>query len=169
GGINSDVRLPPLRGGGIDSSVRLQTTKDERSMVNSRARSLRKRMTQHEVKLWVRLRELKEQGLHFRRQVPRLDYIVDFACLKRRILIEVDGSQHGVGSQVRRDQTRDRILAEDGFVTLRFWNAQIDRNHDSVVETIFAASTEAIVGTHKPRQRGRMTALPSMRLCRASR
>ena len=113
-------------------------------MANSRARSLRKRMTPQEVKLWVRLRELKERGLHFRRQVPRLDYIVDFACLKRRILIEVDGSQHGVGSHVRRDQTRDRILAEDGFVTLRFWNAEIDRNLGGVVDTIFAACREAI-------------------------
>ena len=114
-------------------------------MPSSQARSLRKRMTPQEVKLWVKLRELKGQGLHFRRQVPRRDYIIDFACLRRKVLIEIDGSQHGMDGHVRRDQVRDRVLAEDGFVTLRFWNAEIDANLDGVVETILAACEKGTV------------------------
>ncbi|SEC68718.1 Very-short-patch-repair endonuclease [Rhizobiales bacterium GAS188] len=110
-------------------------------MANAIARSLRKRMTPQEVKLWVKLRELKEQGFHFRRQVPRGSYIVDFACLRQRVVIEVDGSQHGTEDHSRRDVVRDRHLASDGLVTLRFWNVEIDRNLDGVVETILAACT----------------------------
>jgi very-short-patch-repair endonuclease len=116
---------------------------EELPLANSQARSLRKRMTPQEVKLWVKLRELKGQGLHFRRQVPRRDFIIDFACLKPRVLVEVDGSQHGMDGHLRRDQVRDRILAADGFVMLRFWNTEIDHNLDGVVETIFAACMRA--------------------------
>ena len=83
------------------------------TVASTQARNLRKRMTPQEVKLWVKLRELKEQGLHFRRQVPRRNYIVDFACLKWRVLVEVDGSQHGMDGHLRQDQMRDRILSED--------------------------------------------------------
>jgi very-short-patch-repair endonuclease len=113
-------------------------------MANSQARSLRKHMTPQEVKLWVRLRELKGQGLHFRRQVPRGKYIADFACLKRRVIAEVDGSQHAMGAHARRDQARDWDLAKEGYVTLRFWNPEIDDNLDGVVETILAACWKTI-------------------------
>jgi very-short-patch-repair endonuclease len=60
-------------------------------MANEIARSLRKRMTPQEVKLWVHLRSWRKRGFHFRRQSPRDDFIVDFVCLKQRLVIEVDG------------------------------------------------------------------------------
>jgi very-short-patch-repair endonuclease len=64
-------------------------------MANELARKLRKTMTPQEVKLWAHLRPLRDQGFKFRRQVPLRGYIVDFACFGARIIIEIDGSQHG--------------------------------------------------------------------------
>ena len=105
-------------------------------MANTNARRLRKTMTPQEVKLWVHLRGWRrERGVHFRRQVPRLGYILDFACLAAQLVIEVDGSQHGGP----RDVKRDRRLADAGFRTIRVWNNEVDYNLDGVLETILAA------------------------------
>lgn len=111
-------------------------------MANEIARELRKRMTPQEVKLWVHLRALKEQGLHFRRQVPREGCIVDFACLKSKLVIEIDGAQHGEPGHLRRDAERDARLATSGFKVLRFWNHEVNENLDAVVETIFRHADE---------------------------
>jgi hypothetical protein len=72
-------------------------------------------MTPQEVKLWVRLRELRQQGYHFLRQAPKGRYIVDFVCLKSRLIIEVDGAQHGFDSHVSRDTKRDSYLPTADF------------------------------------------------------
>jgi len=106
-------------------------------MANEVARSLRKTMTPQEVKLWVHLRALKEQGFHFRRQVPREGYIVDFACLKSKLIVEIDGAQHGAEPNADRDAKRDAKLAAAGFKVLRFWNSDVNDNIESVVETIY--------------------------------
>jgi very-short-patch-repair endonuclease len=96
-------------------------------------------MTPQEVKLWIRLRELRAQGYHFRRQVPRDGYILDFACLKHHIAIEVDGSGHAFHHRVVHDRSRDEKLARSGMVVLRFWNSEIDRNLVGVVDAILVA------------------------------
>jgi very-short-patch-repair endonuclease len=106
-------------------------------MANEVARRLRKTMTPQEVKLWVHLRALKGQGLHFRRQVPHEGYIVDFACLKSKLVIEIDGAQHGEPVKLRQDAERDTRLASAGFKVLRFWNNEVNQNLDGVVETIY--------------------------------
>ncbi|MGD9965425.1 MAG: endonuclease domain-containing protein [Hyphomonadaceae bacterium] len=107
-------------------------------MANEIARKLRKTMTPQEVKLWAHLRRLRseEEGWKFRRQVPLRGYIVDFACFKARLIIEVDGSQHGFEEHRERDRARDQILEHNGFNVLRFWNAEIDREFDGVWRTI---------------------------------
>jgi very-short-patch-repair endonuclease len=102
------------------------------------ARILRQRMTPQEVKLWVKLRALRPAGLHFRRQVPIAAFVVDFACLKHRLIIEVDGGQHSFDRHVASDKTRDDKLRDLGFQILRFWNAEVDADLDSIVETILA-------------------------------
>ncbi len=100
-------------------------------------------MTPQEVKLWVHLRSWRERGYHFRRQSPREGYILDFVCLKGRLVVEVDGSQHGWHSQILQDAERERRLRKaDGLAVLRFWNAEVDRNLDGVLETILAALQE---------------------------
>ena len=72
------------------------------------ARKLRKTMTRQEVKLWVYLRSWRERGYHFRRQSPRDGFIVDFVCLKHKLIVEVDGGQHGLDEHATRDRARDR-------------------------------------------------------------
>jgi very-short-patch-repair endonuclease len=103
-------------------------------MANDLARNLRKTMTHQEVKLWVRLRELRELGFHFRRQSPIARYIVDFECRRRRLVIEVDGMQHGFDQNRMRDAVRDRTLNELGYRILRFANPEIDQNMEGVLE-----------------------------------
>src|SRR4051812_20581835 len=69
-----------------------------------RARAFRKRLTPEEAKLWVHLRALRPQGLHILRQVPIASYVVDFACLKHRLVIELDGGQHTCDKQRADDE-----------------------------------------------------------------
>jgi very-short-patch-repair endonuclease len=119
-------------------------------MANQQARRLRRRMTPQEVKLWVHLRRWKRLGYHFRRQMPHLGYVLDFACLTPRLVIELDGSQHGFDAHVRRDTERDRTLATAGFRVLRFWNFEVDRDLDGVLRTIWGTLEEAGPPTHRP-------------------
>ena len=112
-------------------------------MANENARALRKTMTPQEVKLWVHLRRLRAQGFHFRRQAPLEGYILDFVCFKQRLIVEVDGSQHGEAAGLAHDAKRDAHFGVPGFLTLRFWNPEIDENLESVVETIIARARES--------------------------
>lgn len=105
-------------------------------MVNEIARKLRRSVTRQEGKLWLRLRELKKLGFHFRRQVPIKNFIVDFACYHPRIVIELDGSQHSRLGDKLKDTKRDAILAADGFKLVRVWNTDVDRNLEGVFEQI---------------------------------
>jgi very-short-patch-repair endonuclease len=82
---------------------------------------------------------LKSTVSHFRRQVPIGPYIADFGCMAARLLIEVDGAQHGEGRNKTHDDARTRWLAKEGYRVLRFWNNEISKNMDSVLEAIYAA------------------------------
>jgi very-short-patch-repair endonuclease len=113
----------------------------EAAMANETARHLRKTMTPQEVRLWVQLRDLKQDGFHFRRQAPIGPYIVDFAGKMHRLVIEVDGSQHGEAEGIARDKARDSCLATLGYHVLRFWNTDVDRNMEGVIETVVGALT----------------------------
>ena len=85
-------------------------------------------MTPQEVKLWIYLRSWRSRGYHFRRQAPRENYILDFVCLRKRLIIELDGGQHNFDGHANRDKRRDSNLAQSGFKVLRFWNNEIDTN-----------------------------------------
>ena len=91
----------------------------------ARARALRKKMTPAEARLWIHLRELRSEGLHFRRQSPRRGYILDFVCLDRRVIVEVDGASHADEDRARKDRVRDAVLAREGFLTLRYANEAV--------------------------------------------
>jgi very-short-patch-repair endonuclease len=108
---------------------------------NENARALRKRLTPQEVKLWVKLRELKSLGFHFRRQAPIGPYIVDFISFRSRLVIEADGGQHGMPEGDRSDRIRDSFLHAQGFRVLRFWNSEIDQNITGVLESILSTLT----------------------------
>ncbi|HEY4773654.1 MAG TPA: DUF559 domain-containing protein [Xanthobacteraceae bacterium] len=100
-------------------------------------------MTPQEVKLWVHLRSWRSRGYHFRRQSPHCGYILDFVCVRHRLVIELDGGQHDLASHRARDIRRDEILTRNGFRVLRFWNNDIGGNLAGVLETIDRVLTEA--------------------------
>ena len=108
-------------------------------VANTNARALRKRLTPQEVKLWVKLRELKPLGFHFRRQAPIGRYIVDFVSFGSRIVVEVDGGQHNLPEGAASDQQRDAFLRSEGFNVLRYWNSDVDENLEGVMESILSA------------------------------
>src|SRR5262245_15077828 len=93
------------------------------SLLQQRARQLRKNMTEAEKKLWIRLRRRQLGGLRFRRQVLFDKYIVDFVCFEPKVIIELDGSQHA--TQVAYDDERTKFLQSLGYSVLRFWNNEL--------------------------------------------
>ena len=104
------------------------------------AKALRANTTGAEDILWRHLRRLEVRGSHFRRQVPIGPYVADFACLKERLIIEVDGSQHGEDVDSRRDEVRTRWLNSEGYRVLRFWNNDVMSKTEAVMEAIHAAT-----------------------------
>jgi very-short-patch-repair endonuclease len=101
-----------------------------------RAKTLRSAMTNAEIHLWQRIRQRQIAGLRFRRQVPIAEYIVDFACVERKIVIEIDGSQHMDRDS---DRYRDQQLSSRGWQVLRFWNNEVLVRTDAVLEAIYQA------------------------------
>jgi len=112
-------------------------------MANQVARRLRKTLTPQEVKVWDHLRTWRKRGFHFRRQAPRKGYIVDFVCLRHGLVVEIDGGQHNLEGNARRDAKRDQTLMRAGFRVLRFWNSDVDSNLDGVLQTIDAVPMES--------------------------
>ena len=99
------------------------------------ARAMRSAPTEAEQKLWWHLRHrFPTPGTHFRRQVRINRYIADFVCHAERIVIEVDGSQHGPRSGV--DEERTKILEANGYQVLRYWNNDVLTNVDGVLADI---------------------------------
>lgn len=104
---------------------------------HSHARALRKLQTGAEAILWSQFRNRQMSGRKFRRQVPLLGYVVDFASLDAKLIVELDGGQHA--ERVEADAIRTRALEAVGFIVLRFWNADGFTNLDGVLATIHAA------------------------------
>jgi very-short-patch-repair endonuclease len=98
------------------------------------ARSLRKNATPAERILWQELRLLKSEGRHFRRQVRIDKYIADFACHSAKLVVELDGGQHG--DAVSYDELRTRVLNQHGYRVSRFWNSEIFESLEGVVDRI---------------------------------
>ena len=92
-------------------------------------------MTLPEVVLWQQLRK-RPDGFRFRRQFPCLGYVADFACLERRLLIEVDGEAHSRGENPIRDLKRDAMLGDVGFETLRIGPRDVLDNPEGVLSFI---------------------------------
>jgi very-short-patch-repair endonuclease len=93
-------------------------------------------------KLWYRIRGGQLRGFQFRRQFPIGDFIVDFRCRDRHLVIELDGSQHADFTRMAKDQERTRLISERGYRVKRLWNDDILKNLDSVLEEIFAERSQ---------------------------
>ncbi len=105
---------------------------DQKSLLN--AKSLRSHQTEAEQRLWYHLRAHRFMGLKFKRQKPIGRYIADFVCVERRLVIEIDGGQHG--EQVEYDLRRDAWLRGQGYTVLRFWNNEVLQQMEGVLEKI---------------------------------
>ena len=105
------------------------------------ARKLRKNMTPQELKLWQFLRNKQFNNLTFKRQYPIGNYIVDFICKEKWLIIEIDGGQHNTPEAIEYDKERTIYLEKRGFKVLRFWNIDIDNNFDGVYQKILEATT----------------------------
>jgi very-short-patch-repair endonuclease len=104
-----------------------------------KARQLRNAMTKPEIWLWARLKRLHEHGYHFRRQRPFRGYYLDFVCIDRLLVVEVDGGQHNDPLQAEHDGVRDAVLARAGYQVLRFGNSAVRTEIDAVMDAIVLA------------------------------
>ena len=104
------------------------------------ARSLRQRTPPAEAKLWGALRNRALGGFKFRRQHPVGPYVVDFACVECKMVVELDGSSHW--GQEKNDAARSKHLEADGWQVLRFWNTDVNDDVDIVKDVIYAACCE---------------------------
>jgi len=102
----------------------------------NRAKQLRQTMTRAETLLWRYLKANRIDGLGFRRQTPIRNYIVDFACMSAKLIIELDGESHDFMERQQADRSRDAFFNAEGFAVLRFTNEQVMSSLEGVVETI---------------------------------
>ncbi len=114
--------LPPLPQAGEGSSTL------------NHAKSLRTNQTEAEQRLWYHLRAHRFMGLKFKRQKPMGRYVVDFVCMERRLIIELDGGQHA--ERASYDKIRDEWLRTQGYTVLRFWNNDVMQQLENVLEQI---------------------------------
>ncbi|MDA0261195.1 MAG: endonuclease domain-containing protein [Proteobacteria bacterium] len=105
------------------------------------AKRLRRNQTTAERLLWSRLRNRQLDGHKFRRQKPIGRYIVDFVCVESALIVEVDGGQHA--EQSAKDEARSAVIKGKGFRVIRFWNNEVTKNLDGVLEAIQIALNQA--------------------------
>ena len=118
------------------------------NLATHRARELRRNSTEAEKALWLRLRGRQLGGHYFRRQRPIGNYVVDFVCLERRLVIELDGGQHFESNGY--DLARTSNLNDSGYSVIRFWNNQVLAEIDGVQEAIFLALAGGIASRPSP-------------------
>lgn len=101
---------------------------------------MRANPTEAERKLWTLLRRRQIGTLRFRRQQTIGPYIVDFFCPSARLIIELDGGQHGQDAVMACDDARSMFLQSRGYQILRFWNDEFLRDPEAVLEVIWRAA-----------------------------
>jgi very-short-patch-repair endonuclease len=111
----------------------MRPTADE--FARTAARRLRRTPSDAETALWRVLRAGRAGALRFRRQVPIGRYIADFACLRERLVVEVDGSQHA--EQADYDAARTADLEALGFRVIRYWANDVLRDPHAIVDAIW--------------------------------
>ena len=106
----------------------------------SRARRLRRDMTDGERRLWSELREFRRlYGIHVRRQAPVGPYVADFVIHEHRIAIEVDGQHHFQGDQPLRDRRRDNWFASQGYQVIRLNTGELSESFEGCIVEILHA------------------------------
>jgi very-short-patch-repair endonuclease len=95
--------------------------------------------TDAELAMWRLLRDRRLGRFKFRRQVPFQNFILDFVCFEKRLIIEIDGSQR---ASSKRDETREAALIAEGFQIARYWNNDVLQQPSAVLEDIFVKLAE---------------------------
>jgi very-short-patch-repair endonuclease len=100
------------------------------------ARTLRKKATDAEKKLWEKLRNRKLRNLKFRRQHPVYKYVADFYCAEHKVIVELDGGIHQLKNQKEYDQERTNELEKLGIRVIRFTNEDVMLNINETLKKI---------------------------------
>jgi very-short-patch-repair endonuclease len=109
------------------------------------ARVLRRDRTEAEARLWRYLRNRQMEGAKFRFQSPVGPYVADFLCVEAKLIVELDGGQHGI--QNEKDAARTRALEAAGYQVIRFWNNDVMGNTEGVLAEIRLTVLNAKGGT----------------------
>ena len=104
----------------------------KRERIKKLRKVLRKNLTPQEIILWSRIKG-NQLGYKFRRQHSFDNYIVDFYCKEKSLIIEIDGWQHKEEFSGEREKIRTEFLENKGFNVLRFWNNEINNNLEGVI------------------------------------
>ncbi len=140
---NTRSNHSPLEGESVSASEPVggqnlvKATRFYSAEILSNAKALRSNQTDAEGLLWHYLRDKQLGGFKFRRQQPIENYIVDFICFEKKLVIELDGGQHNEESAKKYDQKRTEFLEKNGYKVLRFWNDEIFKNMDGVLDLVY--------------------------------
>jgi primosomal protein N' (replication factor Y) len=148
-GARARIDSSPQRGEDKGEGAKVYKAKPAISLRNN-AKDLRVYQTDVEKRLWFLIRN-DQLGHKFRRQHPIPPYIVDFVCIEKKLIIELDGGQHT--DQQEKDRVRDTFLKKQGFTVLRFWNCDVIENEEGVLETIvnkLMSSSQDVVPSPNP-------------------
>jgi very-short-patch-repair endonuclease len=127
--------VAPRSGDGVGDDA-LRTRSRRKPTTTPRARHLRQAGNLAEALLWLELKNSKVGGHKFTRQFAIEPYFADFCCRKRRLVFEIDGSQH---ADSQYDRQRDNFMRNAGYSVLRFWTHDVLKHRRAVCETILAA------------------------------
>jgi len=105
------------------------------------ARELRQEETEAEKILWQALRSKRLNGLKFRRQHPYEHFILDFFCVEYQLVVELDGSVHGLPDQVEYDEERTKFLNDHGLRVIRFQNEEVIKNLPNLLRRIIEVTS----------------------------
>ncbi|MDD3436235.1 MAG: UvrD-helicase domain-containing protein [Candidatus Gastranaerophilales bacterium] len=122
----------PLEGEDRHTAIRFYAEK-----TLNQAKNLRKNTTEPEQIMWFLLRNRNFCDLKFRRQAPLGKYIVDFICLEKKIIVELDGSGHLQEDKIKHDKVRQDFIEGEGYKILRFYNSDVFNNIEGVLEKIY--------------------------------
>ncbi|WGE84562.1 endonuclease domain-containing protein [Actinobacillus equuli] len=127
--------LSPVNGREENLVSETNMREKETKQLRQNAKNLRSNMTEAEWALWYHLRAKRFCGVKFYRQKIVGNYIADFLSLNSKLIIELDGSQHA--EQMEYDRIRTAYLEEQNFTVIRFWNDEVLKNIDMVLDVIF--------------------------------
>ncbi len=105
-----------------------------RRQISPHAANLRRNMTDAEKKLWSAMRDRRLGGYKFKRQATTGSFVVDFLCIEKRLVVEIDGGQH---NEVV-DALRTAFIEAQGYRIIRFWNNEVNESFKGVLDVILS-------------------------------